>query len=434
MQRSIPTILLPWLLVVLVLAAAFPGCNGSDSQDRTGEGEGDAEPQDAGLQDATIDLGPEDLGPPDLGPVDTGIDQWEDRVKKKDGIRVKLRATSNPRLSIIFTRPTETGTSRRLCYWLGTDPEDPGPELACLNLRIGNPSTPIVSSDGYWVTFIEAGGSKILLANLETKETQILLSASAADGFKLRNPTITPGATLVTFQKELQGATHVSLLDRLMEEETPIWEQQGSTGPPDISDDGQSIVFHSDPTGNNEVYRWDSEVQQSVNLSGTSLSHEKDPRISSDARVICFRQAAQSEGRVGQILVAADDHLRDITSGYSLSYLNNHDCQLSNTGRHVVFRSLPGQVLPTRWLQGGYFYVYDLNADSHRQLPNPAGVDKTKPHSPWRLSSDGRWIVFTAVAVGSDSPDLWLLDVRAGHTIRLVDSPEAEGTGAPGVN
>lgn len=411
-----------------------PACG--DDDDRGGEGEGEGEGEtDTGPADAAVDAGPLDSGPEDLGAFDTGIDEWEDQVRKKDGIGPRARAPQNEELVIVFTRPEPSGASRRLCWWRGADPNEEG-EQGCLDLRIGNPSTPHLSKDGRWLTFVEAGGGQALLANLETGQVETVARAEAGDDFHILSPIVAPGGSPVVYQKALQGATHLALLDRGVEPalETMIWEQQGATGPPAISDDGRYVVFHSDPTGNNDPWLWDAELGEPTSLTADSPSHEKYPQISRDGSVVCFRQSAQPEGRVGQIVVAADGRLRDVTSGYDLRYLNNHDCQVSATGRHVVFRSLPGQTQHTRWLEGGVFYVYDLNADGHRQLPEPAAADGDQAHSLWRLSSDGRWIVFTALPQGASKTDLWALDVRTGHTVRILHSVTALGTGAPAVN
>jgi len=422
--------------VAATLLLVHAGCNGDDDRSGEGEGEGEGEadlgPQDLGPQD----LGPQDLAPPDAGDeADNGIDEWEDQVRKKDGIGPRARAPQNEELVVVYTRPVPPGASRRLCWWRGADPNEPGEE-GCLDLRIGNPSTPYLATDGTWVTFVEAGGPQALLANLETGEIATVARVMPGDDFQILSPVVAPGGSPVVYQKVMQGATHMALLDRSLEPavEHMIWEQQGATGAPSLSADAQQIVFHSDPTGNNDVWRWDATLGESTSLTSDSVAHEKDPRIARDGSVICFRQSAQPEGRVGQIVVAADGRLRDITSGYDLRYLNNHDCQVSATGRHVVFRSLPGQTQPTRWMEGGVFYVYDLNADMHRQLPEPVAADKSQAHSLWRLSSDGRWIVFTALPVGGSKVDLWALDVRTGHSVRILHSLESLGTGAPAVN
>ncbi len=423
---------LPRLLPILCLSAALLACNGDSSRGEEGEGEGEGEGEDLGAPDLARDAELSDAAT-DQGPADDGVDQWEDRVRKKDGIGPRPRATALERIVVVFSRPTESGTSRRLCYWRGSSPEDPAPETGCLNLRIGNPSTPYLAADGTWLTFVEAGGGAALLANVDTGAVETALQVTGGDDFALRNPVVSSGGRFIAFQKEFQGMAHIGLLDRENGTETMLWEQQGNTGAPTISADGSLVAFHSNPTGNNDIWRWDAATSETTNVTGESVAHEKVPRISRDGGVLCFRQSAQAEGRVGQVVVAADGQLRDITSGYALSQLNNFDCQPSATGRHIVFRSLPGQVQSTRWAEGGNFYVYDMNADEHRLLYEPQGIDSSKPHSPWVLSSDGRWIVFTAAPQGSSDPDLWFLGVHDGRTYR-IRSPEAEGTGIPGVN
>lgn len=435
-------LLLPALTLTLLLPA-LGGCDGdSGSKGQDGEGEGEGEQPDAGGDALDSET---DTAPPDLGEPDSGIDEWENRVKKKDGISAKLRADLNPKLTVIYTVPVVGRPTRRLCYWQGTAP-DAETGRGCLDLRtIGNPSNPYVSPDGDWVVFYEAGGTEMALANLVTREVASLGTILPSDEFTLRNPVVSNQASFVAFQKVYQGATHIIRLDRTRDpaEEDPIWQQQGSAGTPAISSDGSIIVFHSDPGGNNEAWRWSLDVRDTSNISNTPTLHEKDPRISANGDVVCYRSSPLAEGRTGSIVVVSNGVARNITAADGdrpgLAFLNNYDCQLSTTGRHVVFRSMPGQTNRTNWLENGLFYVYDLNADTHRQLPEPTGMVKTCPPdqtcwSPWRLSSDGRWIVFTARPVGSVNPDVWLLDVQSGHTIRLINSPEAEGTGAPGIN
>ena len=131
----------------------------------------------------------------------------------------------------------------------------------------------------------------------------------------------------------------------------------------------------------------------------------------------------------------ADFIRRDITRefGALLALRNHFDCQPTSRGRHVIWRA-HAENIRAHWLKKGNFWLYDLNAHEHHRLAEPEGIDIERPYSPWRLSSDGRYVVFAAFPAGGDASDIFVLELQSGITYNLTSSPEAEGLGTPGVN
>jgi hypothetical protein len=141
---------------------------------------------------------------------------------------------------------------------------------------------------------------------------------------------------------------------------------------------------------------------------------------------------------VGDVIVWGDFIRRDITRefGVEIGLRNHFDCQPAARGRHVIWRA-HAENIRSAWLLKGAFWLYDLNAHQHHRLPEPTGIETNhpdKPYSPWRLSSDGHYVVFAAYAVGSEASDIFALELRTGMTYNLTQSPEQEGLGTPGVN
>ena len=337
----------------------------------------------------------------------------------------------------MFTKPVAGGGGRELYFYRGPGPE--GGTVNKIRLRdFGAPSNPYVSSDGNFVTFFESGGSAIGLSDLrifsESRATKRVLVADP--GQQVGNPVLSAGAEVIAYQLTEGGSKKLYLFDTVLEETTPVWELPGNTGFPRISDPGDAVFFHSDSNAAqvHEVIRW-TPAAGPRNVSESSTSQDQHPEVSRNGETACWRRSSSQTDLVGNIVIWADNIRRDITKEHGATlFLRNHfDCQIAAGGRHVVFRA-HGENTRLAWLAKGAFWLYDLNAHEHYLLPEPEGVDKDQEYSPWRLSSDGRYVVFAAHPLGSDRPDVFALDLVTGSTYNLTDSPDAEGLGTPGVN
>ena len=317
-----------------------------------------------------------------------------------------------------------------------------GGEVQKIRLRdFGAPSNPYVSTDGNWVTFFESGGTAIGISDLRIADQSAATKrwVTAGPAQQVGNPVLSGVGDVLAYQRSEAGAKKLYLFDTVTEETKAVWEQPGNTGFPQISDNADAVFFHSDSNAAqvHEVIRW-TEASGPSNESQSATSQDQNPRVSRNGDVACWRRSSAQTDLVGDVIVWGDFIRRDITRefGAEIGLRNHFDCQPAARGRQVIWRA-HAENIRSAWLLKGAFWLYDLNAHQHHRLPEPTGIETNhpdKPYSPWRLSSDGHYVVFAAYAVGSEASDIFALELRTGMTYNLTQSPEQEGLGTPGVN
>ena len=410
------------LSLIMALSLAPAACSAPDrSADGGGGGEG-GEGEGDGFQGLEKRI---------------GDPAFEEDVFIKDGIQLRYHPDPNPILAVVFTRPAEAGGARELYLYRGGNAEDG--TVTKIRLRdFGAPTNPYVSSGGEWAVFFNSGGTGIGISDLriadESGATRALVRARG--GQQVRNPVISAQGDFLAYQLDEGGAKKILHYDIQLDQTRAVWEIEGNTGFPAMSDNGDLVYFHTDGTqkGDHEIVRWSRETETPENISNKESAQDQFPSASRDGEVVCWRRSSQAANVVGHIFVWADRVVRSITDGFGLNYLNHFDCRPDASGRHLIFRSHPGEIQRHLWLRGGIFWRYDMNAHDHERLPDVTGVDPGQPFSPWRVSSDGRYVVFAGFANGSSQMDIFALDLTSGSTYNLTNSPESEGSGAPGVN
>ena len=237
-------------------------------------------------------------------------------------------------------------------------------------------------------------------------------------------------------------------------------EANGPSGRPNVSADGNLIVFESDarnlgssPDLNNytDVYRHDRSTGQTVRISTTTLSLDTDgastdPVISADGAVIAFRSEATNLIG-GDTNSAADVYVSDSTGITRVSLTNLgaegdgwsgqlFGIDLSGDGQLVLFASGATNLVAgdtNGWVD---IFLRDRAAGTtERMTLSTTGAEGDKSSRSGTISNDGNLIAYDSAATNmvpgdtNDFPDCFLFDRAAGTLVRIsVAEDGTEGT------
>jgi Tol biopolymer transport system component/DNA-binding winged helix-turn-helix (wHTH) protein len=166
-----------------------------------------------------------------------------------------------------------------------------------------------------------------------------------------------------------------------------------------LSPDGRHVVFSSDRTGAEEIWKANSDGSNPMQLTFLS-AYCGTPRWSSSGREIVFSAAPQ--GNADLFLISADGGpLRQITTDSSNEGAPNY----SRDGRWIYFASD----------RGGSWNVWKMPAEGGpaTEVTRNGGFFASE-------SSDGQYLYY---AKAPDAPGLWRVPLSGGSEEKVIDSP-----------
>lgn len=356
----------------------------------------------------------------------------------------------------IYRKDTQTGVVRMV----STD--DTG--LIAAN---NDCSDPVVNSTGRYIAFTStannlsspASGSieQVYLKDIQTGDIQMISRASATEAGNAisQNAAISENGNLVAFESMANnlpgggGVSNIFLFNTNSLNMERITVSSGAGNPdghsvkPDISDDGQYVVFVSgatnlvpnDNNGVDDIFVRDRNASAYVRISqdtggGDANAASTDPAISFDGSTVVFTSSASD-------LVAGDSNgVDDIfkrdsaaataitrvsltSSGLETSTGTHSQPSVSSDGRYVSFVSAATDMVPGDTNGVDDVFVRDTqggNADIVRVSVTAAGGQANAASGLSRISDNGRYVSFDSnAALDPADTTAGIADVYRAH-------------------
>jgi Tol biopolymer transport system component len=236
------------------------------------------------------------------------------------------------------------------------------------------------------------------------------------------------------------------------------YQANGASGWPQISADGQTVVFTSSatnlaPSSTNstsvQVFTHDlnTRLTEAVSVTTTGTPANGDchaPSISGDGRLVTYFTSAsnlvtgpedrdallltdRSQSPPAHTLIASNPRVA-LGEGVRLPGFR-HDSRISADGARIAF----GRIEGTPPLYSSNAFVWELAEETARQEDqNSLGTLANGSSGHVGLSSDGRLLVFTSAATNlvrgdsNQADDVFIRDLQTGKTVRASIGPSGE--------
>ncbi|MBC8401669.1 MAG: PD40 domain-containing protein [Candidatus Marinimicrobia bacterium] len=174
---------------------------------------------------------------------------------------------------------------------------------------------------------------------------------------------------------------------------------------PDISPDGEKIVFQTNRDGNEEIYIMNSDGSNQINLTNHNGS-DNGPKFSSSGAKIVFY--SYRNGNTDVYLMNNDG-----SNQTRLTTEPQYDGQpsFSHDGSRIVFRS---------YRDNNYeLYIMEVDGNNQIRLTNTSGEEKEPQFSP-----DGTKILYQYDETGNYKEDIYIMNVDGSNKLNLTNNPE----------
>jgi serine/threonine protein kinase len=174
---------------------------------------------------------------------------------------------------------------------------------------------------------------------------------------------------------------------------------------PDLSPDGDQIVYASRAAGNSDIYLLRVGGSRAINLTQDCELDDGEPAFSPDGQSIVFR--SERDGGGLYVMGATGESVRRVTD-------RGHDPAWSSDGSSIAFAS-EAVSDPLERITASQLFVVDLAGGAPRRLLE---TDAVQPA--W--SPDGRWIAYWSNSGGQR--DVWLIQPSGGGPVSVTqDAP-----------
>jgi dipeptidyl aminopeptidase/acylaminoacyl peptidase len=306
------------------------------------------------------------------------------------------------------------------------------------------------------VTSDTNGKVDIFTKNLATGSTALISSDSSGiiGNNNSVNPTISPNGRYVVFQSsatnlvtgDTNNMTDVFMKDTQTGITTLISSDSAGvignnySGSPVISLNGQYVVFYS--TANNlvtgdtnnavDIFMKNTQTGVTTLISSNSTgiignTGSSDPAISSDGRYIAFNSTANNlvtgdtNGRSDIFIKDTQTGITTLVSSDSAGTIGNNNSNslaISSDGRYVAFSSYATNLIAGDTNNATDIFLKDTQTGVTTLVSSDsAGVIQNNTSYTPKVSSDGRYVVFT-----SESTNLVSGDTNGGSDIYLKDT------------
>ncbi|NQU32383.1 MAG: PD40 domain-containing protein [Bacteroidetes bacterium] len=174
---------------------------------------------------------------------------------------------------------------------------------------------------------------------------------------------------------------------------------------PDISLDGEKIVFQTNRDGNEEIYIMNSDGSSQINLTN-HIGSDNRPIFSSSGDKIAFYSYRNGNTDVYLMNNDGSDQTRLTTEP-------QYDGQpsFSPNGLKIVFRSSRDNNYE--------IYIMDVDGNNQIRLTNTTREERDPQFSP-----DGTKILYQYDATGNSKEDIYIMDVDGSNKLNLTNNPE----------
>ena len=169
----------------------------------------------------------------------------------------------------------------------------------------------------------------------------------------------------------------------------------------------KNILFVSDRTGNQEIYRMNLDTKKTQNLTNNPAD-DMNPQVSPDGRFIVFYSDRNGTNAIYRM------NLKDLTvTQLTKDSGEDYDPQYSPNGQKIVFKSTRNDKLGD---------IFIMNADGSNEVNLTAKYNTTEEWGP-KFSTDGKKIFFVRRRNGSALTDeLYLMGIDGSNVTRLTNN------------
>lgn len=260
-------------------------------------------------------------------------------------------------------------------------------------------AAPSLSANGRYVAYVvgipsrHGGATDIAVFDRKTGTTTQVTS----DGLGNMAPSISGDGRRIAYLRYGQKRPFdVLLWERGRVGSTPLTHGRASSGAPDISADGNWVVFASaapdlvphDSNPGSDVFIWSARTGRTQRLTH-GISESATPTISSDGRFVAFQWTGRLvEGKTGSYGAYLRDRRTGSTRLVSLVNRRVSIAEVSDNGHHIAYWLGAGAAPLSRLL------IWDRNTGNTTMLGVGDEVEGVPAFS--GVSADGRQVVFQA--------------------------------------
>jgi TolB protein len=172
------------------------------------------------------------------------------------------------------------------------------------------------------------------------------------------------------------------------------------------SDSSKNILFVSDKTGNQDIYRMDLETKKTENLTNNP-ANDMNPQVSPDGRFIVFYANRHGDNDIYRM------NLKDLTvTQLTKDSSDEYDPAYSPDGQKIVYKSTRGDKLGD---------IFIMNADGTHPTNITPKKNTTEEWSP-KFSNDGKKIFFVSRKDSSLSDEIYDMNTDGSGITRLTNN------------
>ena len=258
-------------------------------------------------------------------------------------------------------------------------------------------TSPSLSSDGRYVAYVVGSGLPTVARDIAVYDRRLGTTEQVtSDGLGNVAPSISGDGRRIAYLRYGQKRPFdVLLWERGRVGSTPLTHGRASSGVPDISADGNWVVFASaapdlvpdDRNPGRDVFIWSARTGRTQRLTH-GISESATPTISSDGRFVAFQWTGRLvEGKTGSFGAYLRDRRTGSTRLVSLVKRRVSIAEVSDNGHHVAYRLGAGAAPLSRVL------IWDRNTGNTTML---GAGDEVEGAALSGVSADGRHVVFQA--------------------------------------
>ncbi len=267
----------------------------------------------------------------------------------------------------------------------------------------GNSRYPMFFPNGRKILFIEYENNyKFYSVDIDGRNMMQLTNITGRD----RDPDISPNGEKIVFQTNRDANEEIYIMNSDGSNQINLTNHTGSDNEPKFSSSGVKIVFYSYRNGNTDVYLMNNDGSNQTRLT-TEPQYDGQPSFSPDGSKIVFRSYRDSNYEVYIMDVDGNNQIRlTNTSG------EEKEPQFSPDGAKILYQ----------YDETGHYkediYIMDVDGSNKLNLTNNPEDDRNS-----QFSSDGSFIIFQSEWDHEGNSDIHKLDIDGSNLTNISNDP-----------